>query len=242
MIRIPLRVGGVDLEDDATLEVLAEHLADLAWSEVDGVVVATLYTSTKNPVATAIEAARRICHVLPGAEVLEVDQELVSTSDIALRLGVSREAVRLWVEGRRGPGGFPRPVGVVGGGRSRVWRWADVHAWTRRNYRLGDDEEHLTTSQVAELNAALLRVRHPIDDEWREISSFGGTARQQRDGNEHVRQLLAQLIENLLTDRVKGHMHLALSSGWSRWAVHRPYGGRIQLTDATPAHVEGPRE
>jgi hypothetical protein len=72
LIRIPIRVSGVDLDDHATLEVLAEHSADLAWSEVDGVVTATRYASTTNPAAAAVEAARRISRVLPKAEVLGV--------------------------------------------------------------------------------------------------------------------------------------------------------------------------
>lgn len=158
MIRIPLRVSGVDLDDDGTLELLGEQLADLAWSESDGMVLATLSTSAKNPIAAAVEAARRIGRTLPKADVLDVDQELVSASDIAFRLGVSREAVRLWVEGKRGPGNFPPHVGAVGNGKYKVWPWAVVHAWVRQNYRIGDGEEHLTAQQVAELNCALLQV------------------------------------------------------------------------------------
>ncbi len=166
MIRIPLRVSGVDLDDDVTLELLGNHLSDLTWSERDGGVVAALHTSAKNPVAAALEAARRITHVLPDAKVLDVDQELVSASDIASRLGVSREAVRLWVEGLRGPGGFPRPVGTVGNGKSKVWQWLAVNSWLQANYHIGDDEHHISAQQIAELNAHLLMVKQPIDDEW----------------------------------------------------------------------------
>jgi hypothetical protein len=170
MIRIPLRVIGVDLDDDATLELLAERLTDLAWSESDGVVTATIHTPAKDPVGVALQTARRIRHALPDAEVLEVDQELVSISDIASRLGVSREAVRLWVEGRRGPGGFPLHVGVVSNGKSKLWRWPDVQSWMHEHYRLGDDDRHLSRQQVVELDAALLRVRDDIDNRWEMLS------------------------------------------------------------------------
>ncbi|MFI0792518.1 helix-turn-helix transcriptional regulator [Micromonospora rubida] len=242
MIRIPLRVSGVDLDDDVTLELLGEHLSGLTWSECDGVVLATLYTSAQNPVATALEAARRICHALPKAEVLHVDPELVSNSDIAFRLGVSREAVRLWVEGLRGPGNFPPALSVIGNGRSKVWPWAVVHAWVRQNYRIGDDETHLTAQQVAELNGALLRVKHPIDNEWETVSSFQQRVRPP-DEAEHFHELLARVTERVLSTRAKGHMNWALdlaegsTSSWvARYGSHDP-DGYLEVTTQT-AQVE----
>jgi len=49
--------------------------------------------------------------------------EIVSGAEIGRRLGVSREAVRLW---RQRPG-FPEPVGKVG--RAIAWNWEDVRRW-----------------------------------------------------------------------------------------------------------------
>ena len=49
-------------------------------------------------------------------------------SDIARRVGRTRESVRLLVDGKRGPGGFPAPLGVVGEG-IRVWPWSVVLEW-----------------------------------------------------------------------------------------------------------------
>lgn len=226
MIRIPLRVSGVDLDDDATLDLLGQHLSDLAWSESDGIVLATLHTPGKNPVAKAIEAARRICHSLPAAEVVEVDQELVSTSDIAFRLGVSREAVRLWVEGLRGPGGFPSPAGTVSNGKSRVWPWSVVHSWVKQNYQLGGDEHHLTRQQVAELNAALLRVKHQYDTEWEIVSSFNKRVRPPEDSLDHPQETLSNAEEAIIASALKEHMNLALAlkNASSVWAAS--YGGQ----------------
>ena len=105
-----------------------------------------------------IQAARQIAASLAGARVLDVDQDLVGVSDIAKRVGVSREAVRLWVEGKRGPGHFPSPVGSAGGGvrgSMRLWQWASVNDWLRY-YKLHDDEGMPTSAQTAEINAALL--------------------------------------------------------------------------------------
>lgn len=62
-------------------------------------------------------------------ERVDTDDAEVSTGQIAERLGVSRETVRLWATGKSGPTGFPPPVANVG--RTPVYRWADVAAWLR---------------------------------------------------------------------------------------------------------------
>lgn len=56
------------------------------------------------------------------------DLGLVSVSDIAEMLGVSRETVRLWATGER-RAGFPQRFAQVGS--SQVWAWSDIHEWAR---------------------------------------------------------------------------------------------------------------
>jgi hypothetical protein len=171
MYRIALRVTGVDLDDDATLAALCEFLNDMTWIEVDGRTLAVVHTAG-DPVGPAILAARRVSSTLQGAKVVEVDQDLVGISDIAKRIGVTREAVRLWAEGKRGPGGFPSPVGSSGSGERgsiRLWQWASVSSWLRQ-YGLHDDEDALSPEQIMEVNAALHRVLSPIDHAWQEVS------------------------------------------------------------------------
>ena len=65
--------------------------------------------------------------VVLGFEPVAVEDELVSMAGIAERCGRTRQSVSMLVSGRRGPGGFPRPV--AGNVRSPLWHWADVAAW-----------------------------------------------------------------------------------------------------------------
>lgn len=172
MYRLALRVTGVDLDDDATLDVISVRLSHLTWMEIDGRTLAVLRTEG-DPVGAAVESARQIAASLAGARVLDVDQDLVGVSDIAKRVGVSREAVRLWVEGKRGPGDFPDPVGSAGGGERgsmRLWQWASVNDWLR-HYHLHDDVDTPSAAQAAEINAALHRVMGPADRAWQQASS-----------------------------------------------------------------------
>ena len=70
----------------------------------------------------------RLRDILPHVRVLYLDDDLVAIPDIAARTSRSPESIRLLANGQRGPGEFPIPVGVLGGG-TRIWKWADVSQW-----------------------------------------------------------------------------------------------------------------
>jgi len=74
-------------------------------------------------------ALSELTSALPEATVIRVHEyDLAGMSDIAARAGRTPESVRLLVNGRRGPGGFPPAAGNLGG-RMKVWRWTDVAQW-----------------------------------------------------------------------------------------------------------------
>jgi hypothetical protein len=174
MYRIPLRVNGIDLADASVAACIesVDSLSDLGWEYTDGRVLAVLYYDGNNPVGAAIQVARRILHTIPNVSIEGIDYDLVSTSDIAVRAGVSREAVRLWVKGQRGPGGFPDPFDSVGGGEKgslAVWCWPAVNLWLREHIGIVDEDEYLTLKQAAEVTTALLMVEELVDLEWKEL-------------------------------------------------------------------------
>lgn len=83
-----------------------------------------------------ITAISDIEGAVPGLRVTGAGQEdLVSALEIAHRTGRSREAVRLWAAGKRGPGGFPAPAWESPGGE-RFWDWGDVARWARDRMNL----------------------------------------------------------------------------------------------------------
>jgi hypothetical protein len=78
----------------------------------------------------AVLSAIRDVHSVPGARVARVEpDELVTASEIADRIGRTRESIRLLVEGARGPGGFPTAVSGASERRIRFWRWSEVADW-----------------------------------------------------------------------------------------------------------------
>jgi predicted DNA-binding transcriptional regulator AlpA len=78
--------------------------------------------------ADAVLRAIREVESVPGLTVLRVEpDQLVWASEIAERVGRTRQSVDQLVKGQRGPGGFPAPVS--GNTRHRLWRWAEVEVW-----------------------------------------------------------------------------------------------------------------
>jgi hypothetical protein len=74
-------------------------------------------------------ALDELLRALPEAVVLQVDEhDLATMADIAKRSGRTPESVRLLVNGRRGPGGFPPAAGRLDA-RTKIWRWTDVAQW-----------------------------------------------------------------------------------------------------------------
>jgi hypothetical protein len=89
-----------------------------------------------------------------GMSVTGVTEDLVVIEEIAQRARVTSAAVRYWVSGERGPGGFPEPV--VKRQRASLYSWAQVSAWLAAA-RLGE-MDHLaegTARACALINAAL---------------------------------------------------------------------------------------
>ena len=87
------------------------------------------FTRAGNSYAKAvISAIKNVERANIGAVVVRVGpDDLVNAAEIAGRASVSREAVRLWIQGKRGQGDFPPSVARVG--KSSVWSWLDVSEW-----------------------------------------------------------------------------------------------------------------
>lgn len=74
-----------------------------------------------------------------GAEVVRVDEcNLVTAAEIARRIGRTRELVRQYITGKRGPGHFPPPACRIAD-RKPLWFWCEVAAWLHRNDMIRED-------------------------------------------------------------------------------------------------------
>jgi hypothetical protein len=110
-----------------------------------------------------------------GMTVTRVTEDLVVTDEIAERAKVTPAAVRYWISGERGPGGFPEPK--VGRQRNSLYSWAEVSAWLTAA-KLGEvDHAAAETARACALVNAALTVRKGL-----------------RELPPHDRPLLARLV------------------------------------------------
>jgi hypothetical protein len=94
--------------------------------------------------AHAIASAARDIDKVPGLRAVGVScDNMVNLLGIAKRAGVSREAVRLWATGQRGPGAFPKPALITAGGE-QMYDWLEVAPWISKHQA---GEQHTQTTE-----------------------------------------------------------------------------------------------
>lgn len=154
-----LIVDGIDvLDPDHDSRLAAADAEDAMVFESDGVTYVAFYRDRPAPRQAAMDAIESLERAYPGNVLVHrVDPDLVATTEIADRAGMSRETVRLYVAGKRGPGVFPAPEGVIGKGQ-RVWRWADVFAWLQaQGHEFEDPGEPLPRDVAVGIDSHLMR-------------------------------------------------------------------------------------
>lgn len=169
-VDVYLRVSGVDLTDETTIETLAEGFPEVAWSDVDDLLQMGLFIESDTVVHDVVETVRKISNRLPDLRIHGVHRDLVATSDIAARVGVSREAVRKWSMELE----FPPPFDTVGGGTrgaTKVWAWADIVRWLYESRGIDMGENLPDAPTVAQIEACLLRVPDSTTVEWHTIGT-----------------------------------------------------------------------
>jgi hypothetical protein len=164
-------------------EVTEEEVEELYRAGCDDAAVETGplgtmidFTREAPTLAEALVSAVRDVEKIAGLRAVGVAcDNMVTLLGIAERVGVSREAVRQWAVGGRGPGGFPSPVLVTTGGE-QVWDWQQVdlwlHAWQRPRMRdtyWSEWQVRLGTLCAADrVLAARHALRNVLDEEIRE--------------------------------------------------------------------------
>lgn len=169
--KVILAVAGVDILSAEFNDVIRQF-PDVGWQDIAGSTAASVY-STGDIASEACTFSRKLEHAGLG-KVTGVVDEFVNVSEIAARLNSSRETVRSWASGTRGPGGFPSPHHVHGDasgkGPMKVWRWADVNTWLA-NVGMEDGYTYPTHAQTIEIESHLLRLPEPAGQEWQRIST-----------------------------------------------------------------------
>lgn len=155
-IEVVLVVKNVDLGDESS-RALRASMRPLLWASQDGIVTVTHTADHANLLDEVIQISNEIQDAIPSSKVVRWFDDFVGCAQIARRVGVNTETVRLWSRGLRGPGNFPTPRGRLGLGEnlSPFWTWAEVSEWLRVELFIETEERLPTQLEIAQINAEL---------------------------------------------------------------------------------------
>ncbi|MGH3813685.1 MAG: helix-turn-helix transcriptional regulator [Pseudonocardiaceae bacterium] len=169
-----LTLRGIELTDEQ-LDTLLEAGCDGGsfLVEPDGTVLGFFDREAPTEQDAVISVIVDGEHAGIGARVLGVqaDDDWLTASEIAERVGRSRQSVALLARGERGPGDFPAPVARQRSS-NRLWSWSEAEAWFER-YEPEVVPAHgprFAPDFLAEVNDRLdlrERLRHPPHAPWR---------------------------------------------------------------------------
>lgn len=160
-----LIVEGTDFIDDDTVDAAYEAGCDDALLGVSNGVPCADFSREAPSLEEAALSAIADIESVDGIEVVRIaDAGLLSIAEIAARTGRTRESVRLLVEGKRGPGGFPPPI-TDPTRRHRLYYWPEVARWFESTGvgRASGEQEQI----LAAINAwlELRRLREAVEPE-----------------------------------------------------------------------------
>ncbi|HEX3779913.1 MAG TPA: hypothetical protein VHX38_09605 [Pseudonocardiaceae bacterium] len=141
-----LRLNREPTED----EIDALYEAGLSDAGIEGTLVDVDREATN--LLAAVTSVVADIRAVAGLRAIAVENDdAVTLSDAAQRLGGRRtgESLRLLAEGKRGPGGFPRPVADTG--KVRVYSWTEITNWLRETLgeKVPDANPHLALADRA---------------------------------------------------------------------------------------------
>jgi len=157
---VTLVIEDLELSDD-NLDRLFDALPDAVPADIAGLVTVESPVDADTAEGAAFALIDTITDLFPEALPCRLDQDLVAIPDIASRADRSRESVRLLVDGKRGPGSFPPPVGTVGDG-IRVWPWAVVVDWFAEALGEEIDDPGIPPQVASVVDACLAARRHRL--------------------------------------------------------------------------------
>lgn len=121
-----VQVTGLDFENESQLLQLENDQFAVVPFVSEGLSLLGVEISSDSPTSAWKDFVNFLASNAPEIEIIRVDLDLVSMSQIAERGIKTREAVRLWAKGKR-RNDFPKPF--TSAGQSLLWAWSDVFNW-----------------------------------------------------------------------------------------------------------------
>lgn len=170
MTEIPIRVLNLDIDNEEVEDVLMETLGAFLVTGSEKVCTLSIFVEHGEVIEQAVGLVRELQERLPEATFLNVDRDLVGSSQIAQRIGVSREAVRKWTHSQE----FPTNQANLDGQGKQLWAWTQIVDWVEQ-YRGLDLEEALPTlDEMTAIDFGILPARKQSKSERHSLAGTYG--------------------------------------------------------------------
>lgn len=177
-VEVKLQVSGLDLASQAAAAALGEEFADTLVEKLEDTVgYITIFVDEEDVVGTAVRRVNALRAALPAAKIEKVDRDLVGITEIACRVGVSREAVRKWSKQED----FPTPTTVLGGDELRrqyLWAWAEILPWLRIARGLELDENPASVKDLVAIEDYLVGNTSLSGASWQKLTPPAALSRR----------------------------------------------------------------
>lgn len=150
-----VHVTGLDIENKPQLNQLKSDTITVVPFASDGLIMLGIGLAAESPESAFNEFKSFLNKYANNIKIKRVDLDLVSLSQIAERLDVTREAVRLWATGERRQD-FPIPF--TSAGQSLLWAWSEVFDWLTEE-EMQADPLPLPINLIESLNGVYARDR-----------------------------------------------------------------------------------
>lgn len=150
--------GISDFNEHTIDKLVAADCGDSTISQRYGRVFLTFSRESESMIHAVVSAINDVKRSGIGANVMRVDTcNLVTPSEIARRLGRTRQAIDQYIRAKRGPGGFPAPACNICEG-APLYYWCEVAYWAKCNNLLSE-QENKEAQEIATLNT-ILELEH----------------------------------------------------------------------------------
>lgn len=172
---VALRVSGRDLFDPVVEDEILETLDAVTVTQRGRSQVLSLFVDDSQVVEQTIEAVRKIEQRIHGVRVVATERDPVNVTEIANRVGVSREAVRKWARSDD----FPEPDGFLESASMDYWSWTKVVTWLWEQRRIDMDEQLPSMAQIAQIDHCLVGNPDAVSLQWHNLTAKRPTVRHE---------------------------------------------------------------
>ncbi len=128
---------------------------DATLSSRNGIVYLNFDREADDLESAVVSAIRQVEQTKLNLVVRRVEpSDLVTSAEIARRLGRSRQSVQQLIAGSRGDGDFPLPVAGVTA-KTMLWSWQDIMEWLINKDKLEDKSVYDNAVTLKQLNESL---------------------------------------------------------------------------------------